>query len=320
MKIISGTSNTALAEGIANLFGTKLVDVENSQFANGERRVWVKEEVRGQKVAIVQSLSEPTDQHIIELLLMIDALDRVGARHINVVIPWLGYSLQDKVFRDGEPIAAKVIANLISNSGVRRAFLLDLHNSSTPGFFSIPTQHLSAMSVFVTYAEANFKKENLVVASPDFGGLKRARVFAEKLGVELVNVDKQRDLSTGETKATNVSGNVNGKIVIVFDDVINAGGTVVNCAEILKARGAAEVHFFATHGLFADNGQAKINASMIDTVIVTNSIPSMTMSASGLDLSSGGILPSGATQNAPSKIHYLDSSQLFADALRAWLE
>lgn len=305
MKIISGTSNPTLAEGIAQLFGTKLVDVEISKFANGEKRVWVKEEVRGEKIVIVQSLSDPTDEHIIETLLLIDALDRMGARHINVVIPWLGYSLQDKVFRDGEPIGAKVVANLLSNSGIKRVFLLDLHNSSTPGFFSIPTQHLSGMGLFVDYVEKNFKKENLVVASPDFGGLKRARVFSEKLGVELVNVDKQRDLATGITRATDVAGDVNGKIVIVFDDVINSGGTVVNCAELLKERGAAEVHFFATHGLFANNGIPKIEASVINTVVVANSVPRP---------------QSGDTPNTTSKIHYLDSSQMFADALRPWLE
>lgn len=305
MNIISGTSNTSLAEGIAKLFGTQLVNVEISKFANGEKRVWVKEEVRGQKIAIIQSLSEPTDERIIELLLLVDALDRLGARHINVVIPWLGYSLQDKVFREGEPIAAKVIANLISNSGIKRAFLLDLHNSSTPGFFSIPTEHLSAMSLFVTEVQQKFAKEDLVVASPDFGGLKRARVFAEKIGVDLVNVDKQRDLTTGQTRATDVSGDVNGKIVVVFDDVINSGGTVVNTAELLKARGAREVHFFATHGLFANNGQEKIQNSVIDSVVVTNSVPTM---------------PPSGSPDVHSKIHYLDSSQLFADALRPWLE
>lgn len=305
MKIISGTSNTALAEGIAGIFGTKLVDVEISQFANGEKRVWVKEEVRGQKVAIVQSLSEPTDEHIIELLLLVDALERLGARHINVVIPWMGYSLQDKVFRDGEPIAAKVIANLISNSGIKRAFLLDLHNSSTPGFFSIPTQHLTAMNLFASYVDANFAKNNLIVASPDFGGLKRARVFAEKIGVDLVNVDKQRDLTTGKTRATDVSGDVSGKIVIVFDDVINAGGTVITTAELLKSRGAAEVHFMATHGLFANNGKQAIQDSQTNSVVVSNTVPAM---------------PSGDAPDTYSKIHYLDSSQMFADALRPWLE
>jgi ribose-phosphate pyrophosphokinase len=135
--------------------------------------------------------------------------------------------------------------------------------------------------------------------------LKRARVFAEKIGVDLVNVDKQRDLATGQTRATDVSGDVNGKIVVVFDDVINSGGTVVNTAELLKARGAREVHFFATHGLFANNGQEKIQNSVIDSVVVTNSVPTM---------------PPSGSPDAHAKIHYLDSSQLFADALRPWLE
>lgn len=305
MKIISGTSNLQLAEGIAKGFGTNLVDVDISTFANGEKRIWVKEPVRGEKIALVQSLSHPTDEHVIELLLLVDALERLGARHINVIMPWMGYSLQDKVFREGEPIAAKVVANLVSNSYVTRAFLLDLHNSSTPGFFSIPTHHLSAIDLFVSYVQSHLSKANVIVASPDFGGLKRARVFAEKIGSELVNVDKHRDLATGKTQAIDVSGDVNGKIVVVFDDVINSGGTVINTAELLKARGAAEVHFFATHGLFADNGKAKIEASVIDSVIVTNSVPTM---------------PSGETPDTSSKIHYLDSSQLFVDALRPWLE
>lgn len=305
MKIITGTSNPSLAQGIADRFQLRLVDLEISRFANGEKRVWIKEEVRGENVVLIQSLSDPTDEHIIELLLMIDALERMGARHVNLVMPWMGYSLQDKVFREGEPIAAKVVANLISNSYVKRTFLLDLHNSSTPGFFSIPTQHISAMDLFVTHVQSNFSKENLLVASPDFGGLKRARVFSEKLGVELVNVDKHRDLHTGKTQAIDVSGDVNGKIVVVFDDVINSGGTVVNTAELLKSRGAAAVHFFATHGIFAENGKEKIQNSVIDTVVVTNSIPH---------------IPSGDNPDTYSKIHYLDSSQLFVNALRPWLE
>lgn len=305
MKILSGTSNRQLAEGIAQRFQVPLLDVEIGTFANGEKRVWIKDEVRGENVVLIQSLSHPTDEHIIELLLLIDALERMGARHINVVVPWMGYSLQDKEFREGEPIAAKVVANLISNSYVKRVFLMDLHNSSTPGFFSIPTEHISAMRMFVNYVQANFSQENMVVASPDFGGLKRARVFAGRLGVELVNVDKHRDLTTGKTQAIDVSGDVNGKIVVVFDDVINSGGTVVNTAELLKARGASAVHFFATHGIFADQGREKIQASSIDSVVVTNSIPPV---------------PSGQNPDTFSKIHYLDSSQLFVDVLRPWLE
>jgi ribose-phosphate pyrophosphokinase len=305
MKIISGSSNRPLAEGIAKLFGTQLVDVDLSYFANGEKRVWIKEPVRGQNVVLVQSLSAPADEHTIELLLLVDALERMGARHINLVMPWMGYSLQDKVFREGEPIAAKVIADLISNSYIKRAFLLDLHNSSTPGFFSIPTQHLSAMNLFMEYVKTTFDMSRVVVASPDFGGLKRSRVFAEKLNVELVKIDKHRDLNSGEVSAMDVAGDVHGKIAIVFDDVINSGSTVVSAAEILKERGAAEVHFAAVHGLFANDGQKRIQDSQANSVIVTNSIPQP---------------PSGTTPDTTSKIHQLDSSQLFVDALRLWLE
>ncbi len=305
MKIVSGSSNLQIAQGMAQLFGTQLVDVALSHFANGEKRVWIKEPVRGQNVVLIQSLSAPVDEHTVELLLLVDALERMGARHINLVMPWMGYSLQDKVFREGEPIAAKVVADLISNSYIKRVFLLDLHNSSTPGFFSIPTQHLTAMNLFVEEVQNKFHKEHLLVASPDFGGMKRARVFAEKLGVELVNVDKHRDLTTGVTRAIGVSGDVSGKIVVVFDDIINSGGTVVNTAELLKARGAVEVHFFATHGIFADSGAQKIQDSVVDSVVVTNSIPQ---------------LPSGGQPDASPKIHYLESSQLFVDALRPWIE
>lgn len=305
MKIISGSSNQALAQGIAHHFGVTLVDTEISRFANGEKRVWIKEEVRGDKVAIVQSLSNPTNEHIIELLLIADSLERMGARHINLIMPWMGYSLQDKVFREGEPIAAKVVANLISNSHICRAFVMELHNSSTPGFFSIPTHHLSAMGLFTEYVRQHIPLDNAVIASPDFGGLKRARVFAQQLDLDLVNIDKHRNLKTGEVTAVGISGDVDGKIVIMFDDVINTGSTVTNTAQLLKERGATAVYFCATHGIFANNGISQIQSSVVDQVIVTNSIPQP---------------PSGDLPDNASKIHYLDSSQLFADALRPWLE
>lgn len=305
MKIISGSSNPFLAQGIAEHFGVSLVDTEISQFANGEKRVWIKEEVRGEKVAIVQTLSNPADEHIMELLLIADSLERMGARHINLIMPWMGYSLQDKVFREGEPIAAKVVANLISNSHICRAFVMDLHNSSTPGFFSIPTHHLTAMDIFAKYVREHIQLDQAIVASPDFGGLKRARVFAQLLGLDLVNIDKHRDLKTGDVTAVDVSGDVNGKIVVMFDDVINSGGTVTHTAQLLKERGATAVYFLATHGIFANDGITQIQSSVVDQVIVTNSIPKP---------------PSGTHPDSISKIHYLDSSQLFAEALRPWLE
>jgi ribose-phosphate pyrophosphokinase len=298
MKIISGSSNVQLASSIARHLELDLVEVEIGRFANGEKRVWIKEEIKGHNIILVQSFSEPTDEHIVEFLLLADALERSGARHVNLVIPWMGYSLQDKVFRDGEPIAAKVIANLVSNAYVKRAFLLDLHNSSTPGFFSLPTQHLSAMPIFLDYAKKTFEMANTVVASPDFGGLKRARTFAERLGVELTNIDKHRNLHTGEVKAMGLHGDVEGKIVLIFDDLINSGSTVVSAAQILKDNGAKEVHFFASHGIFANNGHQRVENSLIDSVVVTNSI----------------------AQDSTQKLKVLDIGQTFADALSAWFQ
>ena len=302
MKIISGSSNPKLAQHIAAHLGLELAEVDLNTFANGERRVWVKDLVRGQNVAIVQSLSAPADAQMMELLLLIDAVERAGARHVNVVMPWMGYSLQDKVFRDGEPIAAKVVANLISNSHVKRAFLLDLHNTSTPGFFSIPTQHLSALDVFVEYIQEHFPqlhRDDCIVASPDFGGLKRSRQLAERLSLELINIDKQRDLHTGKIIEMGLGeGNeVQGKTVFVFDDVINSGSTVVNAAETLKKNGAKAVHFFATHGLFANKGYERIEKSTIDTVVITNSI----------------------AQELSPKVKVLDISKIFAEALADWM-
>lgn len=297
MKIISGSSNPDLARRIAHHLSLDLLEVEITHFANGEKRVWVKDSVKGQNIIIVQSFSQPVDEHIMEFLLMVDALERGGARHINAVIPWLGYSLQDKVFRDGEPIAAKVVANLISNAYIKRGFLLDLHNSSTPGFFSIPVQHISAIDYFVRYCEQHFDLENALVASPDFGGLKRSKVFSEKLGLELIKIDKYRDLQTGDIVEMGVNGDVTGKVVILFDDIINSGSTVVNAAEILKQSGAREVHFLASHGIFADNGLDTVAASQVDSVIVTNSI---------------------AHKSLPKQVKILDVSELFAEALSTW--
>ncbi len=296
MKIFSGSSNQEIAQKMAEKLGLKLGTVDISTFANGEKRIWVKESVKGENVILVQSFSNPTDEHIIEFLLLSDALERAGARHINVVIPWLGYSLQDKVFREGEPIAAKVIANLVSNTYVKRVFLLDLHNSSTPGFFSISCQHLSAMDLFIDYIKQNYDLKNFVAASPDFGGLKRAHAFSESLGIDLVNIDKHRDLHTGEVEPVGLNGEVNGKSVLIYDDIINSGSTVTSAAKFLKENGAKEVHFFSTHGIFAKGYDAIVN-SEIDSVVVTNSIHQ--------DI------------NNP-KIKVLDASGIFADALQIW--
>ncbi len=296
MHIVSGSSHPQLAQALAEQLNVPLVESDLTRFANGEKRVWIKENLHGQNVTIVQSLCSPVDENLVELLLIVDALDRMGARNISIVIPWMGYSLQDKVFRDGEPIAAKVVAGVISHQRVERVFLLDLHNTSIPGFFSVPTQHLSALPLFVDYAKNNLALSNCVVTSPDFGGLKRARSLAHALDVPLASIDKNRNIETGEISTVALQGEVSGRTVLVFDDVINTGGTVTQSAQLLKEHGAKEVLFCVTHGLFAA-GLDFITSSQVDKVVVTNSIPQ--------------------TAGSP-KLEVLDISSCLAKDLQVW--
>ncbi len=298
MKLISGSSNPAFAKSLADALNVSMLETEISKFSNGEKRVRVLGEAKGQNIVLVQSFSQPVDEHIMETLLLIDALERLGCRHINVIIPWMGYSLQDKVFREGEPISAKVVADLISSAYAKRVYILDLHNTSIPGFFALPTHHLTAETLFADYVEKTFSSEETIVASPDFGGLKRARHFAKNLGVDLVNVDKSRDLKTGKVSAVDLHGEVQGKIVLLFDDVIVSGGTVVEVAKLMKEKGAKQVHFFATHGLFANNAIDKLEASEVDSIVITNSI---------------------AQSKESTKIVSLDVATVFAEELRNWI-
>lgn len=305
MKIIGGSSNQSLTKSLAAQLNAEIISTEITTFPNGERRVWINDEisnVKGHNIALVQSFSQPVDMHIMETLLIIDALERMGARHINLIVPWMGYSLQDKVFRDGEPIAAKVVANLVSHAYVKRAFLLDLHNSSTPGFFAIPTHHVSAQPLFVDYAQTQFKQAleagEVLAASPDFGGLKRARVFANKVGVDLVNIDKHRNLRTGEVSAIQIQGgNVENKIVLIMDDVIVSGGTVAEAARLLKKEGAREVHFFASHCLMVGSAKENLADPAIDSIITTNSVEH---------------------GDLPSTFKVLDAAALFTEELQDW--
>jgi len=298
MKLISGSSNLPLAQSLANLLQIDLVEIEINKYANDEKRIRILDNVQGENITLVQTFSKPVDEHIVEFLLIIDALERMGARNVNVVIPWYGYSLQDKVFEEGEPLSAKVVANLVSASYAKRVFLLDVHNTSIAGFFSTPTHHLSALPLFIEYAQDNYDLQQTVVASPDFGGLKRAGQLAKSLDIDWVNIDKNRNLKTGEIIEMKLHGDVKNKTVLVFDDVCISGGTVVQAAKVLKESGAKEVHFLVTHGLFADDAKSKLNASTIDTIVVTNSIHH---------------------QQLPNNIQIIDCSKLFANQLENWM-
>ena len=298
MKLVSGSSNLPLAQKLAKHLEIDLLKVKITKYANDEKHIEILDNVQGENIILLQSFSCPVDEHIMEFLLLADALERMGARHVNVVIPWYGYSLQDKVFKDGEPLSAKVVANLISASYIKRVFLLDVHNTSVTGFFSVPTHHLSALSLFTKYAKDNYNLQQTVVASPDFGGLKRAWQLAKSLDVDLVNIDKHRDLKTGKITRMKLHGNVKNKTILVFDDVIISGGTVIQAAELLKKSGAKEIHFLVTHGLLVGDIKSKLSVPAIDTIVITNSI---------------------YHQKLPSNVRVIDCAKLFADQLKGWM-
>lgn len=272
MKLISGSSNQPLATSIAQQLDLTLIKPDISLFSNGEKRVHIQSDVHGEDVCLIQSLTQPVDSTIMETLLLTDALERMGANSVMLIIPWMGYSLQDKVFRHGEPISAKVVANLISNSFIQRVMLMDLHNDSIPAFFAEPTNYLSAMPIFIRYVRQQYDLAQTVIGSPDFGGLKRARDFAQQLKLDLVNIDKTRDLKTGQVQAVELHGSVQAKTVIMFDDVIVSGGTVVKASQLVKDQGAKQVIFIATHGIFTNKATDKIQNSAVDQVIISNTI------------------------------------------------
>ncbi len=302
MKLLAGSSVPHLATSIADHLGIEQVSVELDSFANHETRVHIDATLRGENVVLVQSFSHTPDEHIMETLLITDALERMGVRHVNLVVPWMGYSLQDKVFRPGEPIAAKVVANMLSNSYLKRIFLLDLHNSSTPGFFSVPSHHLSANALFENYVREHVALEDAIVASPDFGGLKRARVFADQLALDLVNIDKHRDLNTGAVTAVGLHGEVTDKHVLFYDDVIMSGSTVEEGAALVKEQGARRVSFLATHGMLVGDAHARLATAAVDDIVITNSIHH-----------------EKATIADEQRITVLDAGPLFADELQIWL-
>lgn len=285
MQIFSGSSNTDLAKKIAKLFGTKLGDLELSQFPNGETRVWVKEKKIEKEVILVQSLSTPTNEHLIEFCLICDALRRGGATEITAVIPWMGYSKQDKVFRHGEPLSAKVIAQIIQVAHVSKIITIDLHNKATLGFFDVPIVELSAKPLLLEYFKEQLKRkvpnsgpesseppENWVVVAPDAGAVKASTAFAMELGVSAVYMDKKRDLASGEVSVVGMSRTVEGLDVIIIDDNVFTGSTLLETAKELKRAGAKSIRVGLTHHLYVPGVQEKIEKSEIDEVVVTDSV------------------------------------------------
>jgi len=272
MKIISGNSNEPLAKAMANYLGLDLTKASIRRFSDGEIFVEVQENVRGQDVFIVQSTSHPANEHIMELLIMLDALKRASARRITAVIPYFGYARQDRKPGPRTPITAKLVANLITEAGADRVLTIDLHAGQIQGFFDIPVDHLYARPVIVEDIKAQFADAtNLVVVSPDVGGVVRARSLAGKLGVDLAIVDKRRE-KANQSEVMNIIGDVEGRDCILFDDIVDTAGTLCNAAEALLGVGAKSVSAYVTHGVLSGPAIARIETSMLTAMVVTDSI------------------------------------------------
>ena len=271
MKIVSGNSNRPLAEAIGAYLGLPLVKATVKRFNDMEVFVEIQENVRGQDMFIIQSTSFPTNDHLMELLIIIDALRRASARRITAVIPYFGYARQDRKPGPRTPISAKLVANIITHAGADKVLTMDLHAGQIQGFFDIPTDNLFAGPVFVRDIKHHNNLANTIVVSPDVGGVVRARALAKRLDVPLAIVDKRRERA-GESEVMNVIGDVHGKSCILVDDIIDSGGTLVNAADALLAKGAKDVSAYITHGVLSGGAVARITGSRLKTLVITDSI------------------------------------------------
>ncbi len=275
--LFSGTSNPELADEIAKYLEMPLSEAKISRFSDGEISVQIKESVRGKDVFIVQPTSAPANANLMELLIMTDALKRSSARSITAVVPYYGYARQDRKAAPRVPISAKLVANLMETAGITRVVTVDLHASQIQGFFDIPVDNLYGALLFMDYIKAK-KFKNPVIASPDIGGVARARYFAKKLGLDMVIVDKRRE-KANESEVMNIIGDVDGKDIILIDDMVDTAGTMVKAASALKGLGATSVMACCTHPVLSGPALDRIKAGELDELIVSNTIP-MTKSCS----------------------------------------
>ena len=272
VKIFSGTSNLGLASKIAEKYGLPLGEVEIVRFKDGEVYVRVDETVRGRDIFIIQSTSEPVNENIMELLIFIDALKRASAKSINVVMPYYGYARQDRKSSPREPITSKLVANLLTTAGATRVMTMDLHADQLQGFFDIPVDHMQALPLLAKYfIEKGLHGDDVVVVSPDIGGVKRARKLAEWLDCKIAIIDKRRP-KPNMSEVMNLIGEIEGKTAIFIDDMIDTAGTITNGAEAIMARGAKEAYACCTHAVFSGPAIERITASPLKEVVVTDSI------------------------------------------------
>lgn len=270
-KIFTGSAHPEFTKELAKYLDVVVSNAVINRFSDGEINVKISESVRGRDIYIVQPTCIPTNDNLMELLIMVDAFKRSSASDINAVIPYFGYARQDRKAAPRVPITAKLVANLLQSAGVNRVITMDLHAGQIQGFFDIPVDNLYGSIVFYDYIKAKNLK-NPIIASPDIGGVARARQFAQHLGLGLVIVDKKRERAN-ESEVMNIIGDVSGKSVVMIDDIIDTAGTMVKAAEVLKKNGALSVIALGTHAVFSGNAVEKIEKGELDEVIVTNSIP-----------------------------------------------
>ena len=271
IKLVAGNSNRALAEAIGAYLSLPLAKAQVRRFADMEIFVEIQENVRGQDVFIIQSTSFPTNDHLMELLIITDALRRASAKRITAVIPYFGYARQDRKAGPRTPISAKLVANLITQSGVDRILTVDLHAGQIQGFFDIPTDNLFAAPLMARDIKENLDTSNTMVVSPDVGGVVRARALAKRIDAPLAIVDKRRERA-GESEVMNIIGDVKGRSCILVDDIVDSGGTLCNAADALLANGAKEVFAYITHGVLSGGAVARIASSRLKELVLTDSI------------------------------------------------
>jgi ribose-phosphate pyrophosphokinase len=270
MKIFTGNANPAIAKEICDYLGAPLGAAEVKQFSDGEISVEIGENVRGADVFVVQPTCTPVNDHLMELLIMVDALRRASARRITAVMPYYGYARQDRKVRPRVPITAKAVAEMLMVVGTRRVLCMDLHAGQIQGFFNIPVDHLYAAPIILKYIRDSFS--DVVMVSPDAGGVERTRAFAKRLNAGLAIIDKRRERAN-ECEAVHVIGDVAGKTAILLDDLVDTAGTLCSGAEILKKVGAKEVHACCSHGVLSGPAIERITNSCLKSLLVTNSIP-----------------------------------------------
>ena len=297
MRIIAGNSNLPLSKSVSDYLGENLTNASIQRFADDEVYVEIKENIRGEDVFVIESLSHPANDNLMELLVIMDALKRASAKRITAVIPYYGYARQDRKPGPRTPISAKLVANLITTAGADRVLTLDLHAEQIQGFFDIPTDNLFAGPVFSKDIKEKYDIGNLVAVSPDIGGVVRARAIANKIGASIAIVDKRRS-KPGESEVMNIIGDVKGKDCIILDDIIDSAGTISNAANRIMDLGANSITSYVTHGVLTGKALERINNSKLTELVITNSINNQ------------DILNNG------NKIRSIDVSNLLGEAIK----